>query len=116
MIKNKVSVIMPCYNHEDFVEQAIESVLNQSYNKFNFYIADDSSTDKSVEKILQYENQVDEIHLFDKNMGGLVRFLITRVDTEYVALLNSDDFWEKDKLEKQIEYMETHADCAADKN
>lgn len=109
----KVGVILPCYNHENFVEQAINSILSQTYKSFDIYAADDASSDGTRDKLLQYDDQIREIHLFDENQGGQTMFLLNRVDNEYTALLNSDDFWHKEKLEKQVHYLEQHPDCAA---
>lgn len=106
MKRPKISVVMATYNHVDYVEEAIESVLNQTYKDFEFIVADDCSTDGTVEKVLQYEDRIDEIHLFDYNSGNRGRFLGERVKGEYVAILNSDDVWEPDKLEKQIKVLE----------
>lgn len=113
MRKKKVGVIIPCYNHVDFVEQAITSVLQQTYQDFDVYVADDASTDGTREKLIQYEDRLREIHLFEENQGGQTKFLLSRVDNEYTALLNSDDFWHKDKLKRQVSYMEENPDCAA---
>jgi glycosyltransferase involved in cell wall biosynthesis len=113
MENKKVGVIIPCYNHVDFVEQAIDSVLNQSYQSFDVYIADDASCDGTREKLIQYDEKVREIHFFDENQGGQTMFLLSRLDNEYTALLNSDDFWYEKKLEKQIRYLEENPDCAA---
>lgn len=113
MANKKVGVVIPCYNHVNFVEQAIDSVLSQTYQDFDVYVADDASTDGTNEKIIQYDETLREIHLFEENQGGQSKFLLSRVDNEYTALLNSDDFWHEDKLEKQISYMESNPDCAA---
>lgn len=110
-----VSVIMSSYNHEKYVGKAIESVLNQTYQNFEFLIADDCSTDGTVEEIMKYEDRIDEIHVFDKNAFGVGRadFLIERSNGKYIAIINSDDMWEKEKLEKQVFYMENHPEAAA---
>ena len=113
MANKKVGVIIPCYNHVNFVEQAIDSVLHQTYQDFDVYAADDASNDGTREKLIQYDGRLREIHLFDENQGGMTKFLGSKVDNEYTALLNSDDFWHEDKLQKQISYMESNPDCAA---
>ena len=113
MGNKKVGVIIPCYNHVNYVDQAIQSVLNQTYRDFDIYAADDASTDGTRDKLISYDEQMKEIHLFDENRGGQTIFLAGRVENEYTALLNSDDFWHETKLEKQVRYMEENPDCAA---
>ncbi|MDF2511041.1 MAG: hypothetical protein K0S04_907 [Herbinix sp.] len=113
MAKNRVGVIIPCYNHVNFVEQAIDSVLNQTYQSFDIYAADDASSDGTNEKLLKYEDKLKEIHLFDVNYGERATYLLSRLDNEYTALLSSDDFWHENKLERQVHYLDEHPDCAA---
>lgn len=110
--KPVVTVIMSAYNHEKYVGQAIESVLSQTYQNFKFIVSDDCSTDATRDEILKYEDQIDEIHFYDVNSGtGRYKEYIDSIDTEYIALINSDDYWEKDKLEKQINYMNEQPEC-----
>ena len=110
----QVTVVMSAYNHGKYVEKAIQSVLNQSYKNVYFMVADDASTDDTVDVLMKYENDIDEIHLYDCNSGaGRCRDLVAMTRTKYVALINSDDYWESTKLEKQVSYMEAHPECAA---
>lgn len=108
-----VSVIMSVYNHEKYVSQAIESVLSQNYENIEFLVSDDCSTDGSVDEILKYEERIDEIHLFGENGFGRIPFMISIAKGKYVAVLDSDDYWEPDKIERQVLYMETHSECGA---
>ena len=108
-----VSVLMSAYNHEKYVGKTIESVLDQTYQNFEFLIADDYSTDHTVEEILKYEDRIDEIHVFDENGYVRLDFLSQRANGKYIAIINSDDMWEKEKLEKQVFYMENHPEVAA---
>lgn len=109
-----VTIIMSAYNHEQYVEQAIQSVLAQTYQGAYFIAADDASTDNTAAILMKYEEQIDELHLYDLNSGSSRgRDLIFRVRTEYTAMINSDDYWERDKLEKQVRYLEEHPECAA---
>lgn len=108
-----VSVLMSTYNHEQHVAKSIESVLNQTYQNYEFLVADDCSTDHTVGEILKYESQIDEIHLFDENAHERISFLLTRVKGRYIAIINSDDMWEKDKLQQQVYYMERHPETVA---
>lgn len=111
--KPLVSVVMSAYNHEKYVSRAIESVLNQTYDNIEFLVADDYSTDGTVNEILKYEDRIDQIHLFDENAGGRGEFLIQIAKGKYIAMMNSDDYWEEDKISMQVNYMENHPDCGA---
>jgi glycosyltransferase involved in cell wall biosynthesis len=114
MEDKKITVVMSAYNHGKYVGRTIESVLNQTYQGFKFLVADDASQDDTVDVIMRYEDKIDEVHLFNINSGGgRVGELLTSADTPYTALINSDDYWEREKLEKQLAYMEAHPDCAA---
>lgn len=109
-----VSVVMPCYNHEKYVGQAIESVLNQTYKNVEFIVLDNGSTDGSYGVIKQYEGKIDEIFHIDENdvekAGTMLR---ERCTGQYIAFMTSDDFWEKDKLEKQMEVFIKHPEIKA---
>jgi glycosyltransferase involved in cell wall biosynthesis len=99
MSKKKFSVIMPLYNHEKYVDEAINSVLNQSYENFELIICNDGSTDNSLEKLQAYND--DRIKIIDKPNGGTVSALNTCIlesNGEFICWLSSDDYYNKDKL------------------
>lgn len=108
-----VSVILPAYNHEKFVADAIESVLNQTYQNIEFLVADDASTDKTAEIMKRYSEHFAGEYYFDENTGTRGRYLKLRTTGKYVALACSDDFWEPDKLALQVDYLEKHKEVAA---
>lgn len=106
-----VSVIMPAYNVEKYIEEAINSVLAQSYTNWELLVIDDGSTDKTlqiVQKIAEKDNRVFLIRN-EKNMGvARTRNRGFELCTgEYVALLDSDDIWHTEKLEKQVDLAKT---------
>ena len=99
----KVSVIIPVYNVEKYVKRCIESIINQTLKDIEIIIVDDGSTDNSLYIVEEYANNDSRIKLYSKkNEGlGLTRnFGITRSTGEYIAFLDSDDFVEKDFLER----------------
>lgn len=108
-----VSVIMSCYNHEMFVADAIESVLNQSYKNIEFLVADDGSKDNSALIMQKYSGCFAKEFYFEDNIGSRFQFLKQQAKGKYIALMNSDDVWEKDKLALQVTYMEEHEECGA---
>lgn len=105
----KVSIIMPNYNCEKFLEETINSVINQTYQNWELLIVDDCSTDKSVEIIKGYCNKDDRIKLFinEKNSGAAAsrNWALREATGKWIAFLDSDDLWLSEKLEKQLAFM-----------
>lgn len=105
----KVSIIVPNYNCENFLEDTIQSVLNQTYKNWELLIVDDCSTDKSVEVIKQYADKDERIKLYinERNKGAAAsrNWAMREASGKWVAFLDSDDLWMADKLEKQLLYM-----------
>ena len=115
-----VSVIMPCYNSEKFIAEAIKSVLEQSYKLLELIVIDDCSIDNSlsiINSFMQTDSRITLIPL-KKNIGpGLARNEGLKVAVgKYITFLDSDDLWVLNKLETQILIMEklslpvTHTD------
>jgi alpha-1,3-rhamnosyltransferase len=109
--KNHITVVMPCYNHAQYVERAVLSVVCQTYANFDLVVIDDGSKDESVEKLKELQKK----HLFtlitQENKGvckTLNRAIREAASGEYVALLASDDFWHEDKLKLQMEILGQH--------
>lgn len=111
----RVTVIIPSYNHRAYVGESITSVLEQSFDDFELFIHDDCSTDGTAEEIERFSDPRIKTRLFPKNMGAswTVNCAISQASGEYIALLNSDDFFLPGKLERQVEYLDKHPDTAA---
>jgi glycosyltransferase involved in cell wall biosynthesis len=111
----RVSVIIPSYNHEKYVAEAIQSVLDQSYQDFEIVITDDGSNDNTVDVIKQFTDSRIKLFVFDKNLGASIatNHCIKNSTGEFVALLNSDDVWLPNKLEKQVQFLDKHPDIGA---
>jgi len=111
----KISVIIPSYNHEAFIGEAIESVLMQDFTDFELLIADDCSSDNSTEIIQSYQDERIKHFFLSENVGAtkILKLLIENATSSYIALLNSDDRWCQGKLRKQFEFMESHPEYAA---
>jgi glycosyltransferase involved in cell wall biosynthesis len=106
---NKVSIITPLYNSEEFISETIESVLSQSYNNWEMIIADDCSTDNGINNVKKYQKEDQRIKLIQlkENSGAAVARNegIKLANGKYIAFLDSDDLWHPEKLEKQISFM-----------
>ena len=113
----KITVILTSYNHEKFLRQSIESVLQQSYKEFEFIIVDDCSSDSSWNIICEYKRHYPEIKTIRHEYnwgGGTVEDTVRNYATgDYIALHHSDDLWELDKLKKQVEFLTNHKEYAA---
>lgn len=104
-----ISIITPTYNCGDFIGETIESVLKQSYPYWEMIIVDDCSTDATKEMVESYALRDKRIkyHLLEENSGAAVaRTKAMELATgKYMAFLDSDDLWTKDKLERQLAFM-----------
>ena len=112
-----VSIITPTYNHEKYIGECIESVLNQTYKNWEMIIVDDCSSDKTVEIIKKYAAQDSRIKLIQHNENyGPFRLKDTCNEGlniskgEYIAVLEGDDYWTSDKLEEQVKFLENNPD------
>lgn len=105
----KVSVVMPVYNAQRFLKEAIDSVLSQSFSHFELILVDDCSTDASYEIMLQYEKKDIRVRTYknseNKGVSYTRNFGVSKATHNYVAFIDSDDMWEKDKLQKQMELI-----------
>ena len=105
-----VSVVIPVYNGERYVAAAIESVLAQTYSNFELIVVDDCSQDASLEVIHQYMYQDHRINVIKnaKNLGvAETRNIGIRASKgKYIALLDCDDLWKREKLTRQVSLLE----------
>lgn len=114
-IEDMVSVIMPAYNSERYIFDAVKSVMRQTYENWELIIQDDYSTDGTVkiaEKAAGKDQRV-SIAIGKKNSGVAMtrNAAIEKARGRYIAFLDSDDIWEAQKLEKQLEFMKQNT-CA----
>jgi len=111
----KVSVLIPSYNHEKFIGPAIQSVLDQSFRDFELIIVDDGSNDRTAEMIMKFKDPRIKAFIFTENKGAAIAMAkcLMEAKGEYIATLGSDDLFLPGKLEKQVKYLDGHADVGA---
>ncbi len=111
----KVSVILTSYNHGQYLKESIESVLSQTYKDFELIILDDCSTDNSWEIINEYSDErIKKIrNPINLRTDGTYEVFMNVAAGEYIAVHHSDDVWEPEKLEKEVEYLDSHENIAA---
>ena len=112
MIDDLVSIIMPAYNAEKYIEEAIQSVLKQTYTNWELIIVNDCSNDKTEQIIKKYREQDERIkvHSLSENHGvaNARNIALQNAVGRYIAFLDSDDIWLHEKLEKQIDFMKVN--------
>lgn len=110
----KVSVVIPTYNRSKVLPNSIDSVLTQTYQDFELIIVDDGSIDDTASKVEKYlkDERVRYIQL-EKNAGvsNARNVGVQNANGEWIAFHDSDDCWRPNKLEKQMEYLDSHPEC-----
>ena len=103
----EVSIITPCYNSSKFLQQTIDSVLNQTFTDWEWLITDDKSTDHSVEIINKVDDERIKLTVAEKNGGaGHARNLsLEKATGRFITFLDADDFWEPNFLEEMVSFM-----------
>ena len=105
------SVVMPAYNSEKYIAEAIESVIKQTYTNWELLIINDCSTDNTEEIIKSYLQKDTRIKLIkQKENQGVANARNTGIEKakgRYIAFLDADDYWNKEKLQKQIQILQT---------
>jgi glycosyltransferase involved in cell wall biosynthesis len=104
-----VSIITPVYNHEQFIGQCIDSVLNQTYTNWEQIIVDDGSTDKTAEVVKRYQDPriryIYQAHIGVWKLNETYNKALALARGKLIAILEGDDFWPSDKLAVQVPFF-----------
>lgn len=110
-INKKISVIIPAYNYAQYLNETVMSVLNQTYKNLECIIVDDGSTDNTKNIISNLQKSDDRlIYIYQENQGlSAARNKGMKISSgDYIAFLDADDLWLKEKLENQIKKLFSH--------
>ena len=107
MNQKKISVIIPNYNYARYLDQAIQSVLKQSYDNLELIVVNNGSTDNSLEILKKYENKIRLINQPNLGQSGARNSGLSLSTGDFIAFLDADDFWEPTKLEMQSTLMDS---------
>ncbi|GBU08438.1 alpha-1,3-rhamnosyltransferase WapR [Bacteroidales bacterium] len=110
-----VSVVIPSYNHESYLEESVMSVINQTYKNIELIVIDDGSKDGSIALLQSLQAKFGFKLECQENMGlskTLNKAIRSYCGGKYVCCLASDDIWTSDKIEKQVAYLEQHEEVA----
>lgn len=107
MIDGLVSIIMPSWNTARWIGESIQSVINQTYKKWELIIVDDCSTDNTDDIVASFRDERIRYLKNEKNSGAALtrNYAMREAKGEWIAFLDSDDLWAPEKLEKQIKFM-----------
>jgi glycosyltransferase involved in cell wall biosynthesis len=106
----EISVIIPAYNRADLIVQALDSVFAQTYKNFEIIVVDDGSTDNTAEVLrpLAEQGSIRYIHQPNRGVSAARNLGIREAQGNLIAFLDSDDLFEANKLELQVEYITSH--------
>ncbi len=113
---HKVSILLTSFNHANYIHEAIDSALNQTFTDFELIILDDGSSDNSWDLINQYADSRIKAYRNLVNIGGALGINKTISEVamgKYIAIHHSDDVWEHNKLEKQVAFLDAHPEIGA---
>ena len=106
--KTEVDIILPNFNSSEYIDATIKSIIKQTFRNWKLIIIDDFSNLKTREKIKKYEklNKI-KVYWIKKNKGAAYcrNFGISKSKSKFLAFIDSDDIWEKNKLKSQINFM-----------
>ncbi len=108
-MNEKVSIVVPVYNAEKYIEQTVQSVLAQTYSEWELILAENGSTDQTAEKLKEIESRDERIRvLFLGDNVGAAKARnegVKEATGRYLAFLDADDLWDSSKLEKEVRFM-----------
>lgn len=106
---SSIAAIISCYNSEKFIEKALSSVFSQSYPVNEIICVDDGSKDNTIKIIEKYSNVKLVIHEQNVNKGcaASLNLAVKQANSDYIAFLDHDDFWLKDKIRRQVELLDS---------
>jgi len=114
----KLSIIIPTYNRAGYIEEAIQSVLEQEYFLNNpikeicdILVVDDGSQDRTRDIVQQFAPDVGYLYQNNKGASAARNLGLTKTKSEFVAFLDSDDLWKKEKLSVQMDFMQSHLEA-----
>lgn len=107
----RVSVVLPVYNAERFVAEAIESILGQSFSDFELILIDDGSTDSSLNIMQNYQSKDSRIQIISRENRGLIATLnegVTIAKGEFIARMDADDISMPERFENQVAFFDAN--------
>jgi glycosyltransferase involved in cell wall biosynthesis len=110
--KPLVSIVIPVHNGQEYIKEAIDSCLNQTYQNVETIVVDDKSTDNTLQILRGYGDRITVIPVEKQNgLGNVLNIGIRASKGQYIARMDADDVVYPSRIEKQVEYMQEHPSC-----
>ena len=104
----QVSVIIPVYNGEKYIEEALESAFAQTFQDFEVIVINDGSTDATEERLAKYQDRIVYVKQENRGLAATRGVGVEKARGEFIAFLDADDIWLPTKLERQVEFAHAH--------
>lgn len=103
-----VSVLIPAYNAEQYLAQAVDSALKQTYGDSEIIVVNDGSTDRTGEIAMAYGSEIVYVEHENRGLGRARNSALEASSGEFISLLDSDDYWPPDRLEKMVAFLRSN--------
>ena len=107
----RVSVVIPTFNCERFIERTIDSALRQTYRDFEIIVVDDGSTDGTQAVLARYGGVLRCMYQANQGASAARNVALASASGEFIAYLDADDLWDPEKLARQVEYLDAYPAC-----
>lgn len=109
-----VSIVIPVHNGERYIKESIDSCLDQTYENIEVIVVDDKSGDGTLDILKEYGDKITVLPIEKQNgLGNVINIGIRKSKGKYIARMDADDVMYPTRIEKQIEYLESHPNCVA---
>jgi len=109
-----VSIVIPVHNGEKYIKESIDSCLGQTYKNIEIIVVDDKSEDNTLNILKDYGDRITTVPVEKQNgLGNVINIGIRKSKGKYIARMDADDIMYPTRIEKQVEYLESHPDCVA---
>ncbi|EJE7233275.1 glycosyltransferase [Clostridium sporogenes] len=110
----KVSALMSVYNGQEYIAQTIKTILNQSFENFEFIIIDDGSTDNTIKIINEFKDDRIKLFKLEKNMGVgyALNYGLAKCNGQYIAKVDSDDLYDKNRFKIQKDFLDNNKEIS----
>ena len=112
-----VSIVIPVHNAEEYINEALDSCINQTYENLEILVVDDKSQDNTLNILKEYEQKDSRIKVLpvekQDGLGNVINIGIRRSRGKYIARMDADDVMYPDRIEKQVNYLESNPNCVA---